>query len=252
MAGNRWDMYLIVLASLTLAACATTSVQPVYERAGTALPRPEVVLVYPFAVSADQVTPNQGFFAQTAAALGSTPMDDQKRQVAAEAANRFANDLVTGINGLGLPARLATGATSPSAKAVLVTGAFIDIDEGNRLQRLAIGLGAGQSRVDARMRLTSWSGGREIVLARFEAHADSGEMPGAAVTMGAGAAAQGGVTAGMAAGNVALGGVKAYRSSIDPMLDRTAQKALVTLSHFFAGQDWIPADKVTTLTWSDL
>jgi len=50
------------------------------------------------------------------------------------------------------------------------------------------------------------SDGAFRTLLAFKTHADSGEMPGAAVTMGAGAAAQGAVTAGMAAANVAVGG----------------------------------------------
>ncbi len=39
-------------------------------------------------------------------------------------------------------------------------------------------------------------------------------MPGAAITMGAGAAAQGAVTGGMAAANVAATGIKGCRTSL--------------------------------------
>ena len=68
-------------------------------------------------------------------------------------------------------------------------------------------------------------------------------MPGAAVTMGAGAAAQGGATAGMAAANVAAGGVKGYRSQVDAMAGRSADRAAQYLSEFFAREGWIPPDK---------
>jgi hypothetical protein len=77
-------------------------------------------------------------------------------------------------------------------------------------------------------------------------------MPGAAITMGAGAAAQGGVTAGMAVANAGISGVKAYRSADDPMIDRMAEKMVASLSQYFASQGWIPPSKVKTNPWSGL
>ena len=239
------------LSALALAGCATTRVQTAYERTSAA-PPPSVVLVYRFAVNADEVTENQGFFSKVDYNLSSTPMDERKRQTAQEAADRLANDLVTGIRGLGVPAELATGSTVAPPQALMLSGAFMDLDEGNRLQRMVIGLGAGQSKIATRFQLVSSANGTYQTLARFETHANSGEMPGAAITMGAGAAAQGGATAGMAAANVAASGVKAYRTAMDPMLDRTADKAIVTLSQYFGSQGWIPPDKVKTNSWGGL
>ncbi len=51
-------------------------------------------------------------------------------------------------------------------------------------------------------------------------------MPGAAVTMGAGAAAQGTVTASMAAANAAATGIKGYRSQLDAMAKRTTDPTM--------------------------
>ena len=67
---------------------------------------------------------------------------------------------------------------------------------------------------------------------------------GALVTAGAGAAAQGGVTAGMAAANVGVGAVKSYRSAIGQMTARSAEQAVAYLSEFFSKQGWIAPDKV--------
>jgi hypothetical protein len=39
-------------------------------------------------------------------------------------------------------------------------------------------------------------------------------------------------------------GFKAYRSSFDPMIDRTAKTIVAQLSLYFANQGWISADKV--------
>src|SRR5207245_5566496 len=113
--------------------------------------------------------------------------------------------------------------------SVRVPGAFGDIRERNRPRQLVIGLGAGEATIDAKMRLTVWSGNADTILARFETHVDSGEMPGAAITMGAGAAAQGGVTAGMAVGNAGISGVKADPSTDDPMIDSLAAQMVAPL-----------------------
>jgi len=152
--------------------------------------------------------------------------------------------LVAGILELGLPAQRAYGRQPTSPDTLVLIGEFVNVDEGNRLHRLVIGFGAGGSYVDTRMQLMVPSAGSYRVLSQFTTHADSGHMPGAAVTMGAGAAAQGGVTAGMAAANVAVGGVKAYRSDVERMAGRSADQAVAYLSEYFAKQGWISPDKV--------
>jgi hypothetical protein len=82
----------------------------------------------------------------------------------------------------------------------------------------------------------------------FKTHADSGDMPGAAVTMGAGAAAQGAATGGMVAANVAVSGFKIYRSEHEQMAARSAAQAVAYMSHVFAKEGWIIKAKVKNVT----
>jgi hypothetical protein len=249
---DRLGLSAAAVIAFGLAGCGAASVQPLYEQNATGVARPTMVVVYRFAVAADEVTENQGFFSKVERQMSSTPMSDEQRRTARESADRLANDLVTGIQGLGLPVALASPDQPLTPNTVLITGAFVDINEGNKLRQAVIGLGAGQSSIDTRMRVLIWSGGREQVLARFETHVDSGEMPGAALTMGAGAAATGGVSAGMAAANVAIGGAKAYHSAMDPMIDRMAEKAVASLSQYFASQGWISPSQVKSYSWTDM
>jgi hypothetical protein len=67
-----------------------------------------------------------------------------------------------------------------------------------------IGFGAGASRVDTEAHVYYGPGRRKLL--DFGTHADSGKMPGAAATMGAGDVVEGGVTTGMAATNSGLFG----------------------------------------------
>jgi hypothetical protein len=158
--------------------------------------------------------------------------------------SELVNDLVSGISDLGLPAQAGESEMVVPPNALLITGQFVDVNEGNRARRLVVGLGVGQAAIDTKLQVISHAASGQRVLAEFTTHTDSGEMPGAAITMGAGAAAQGGATAGMAVANMGISGFKAYRSSLDPMIDRTAKKIVAQLSQYFANQGWISLDKV--------
>jgi hypothetical protein len=235
-------LILIVMAALT--GCPKTTVQPLEQTSATGLPPPAVILVYNFGVNLNEVTQNKGLFQKVINAADSTTQTEAQTEIAHEAASRMSTDLATQIANLGLPAQPANQDTYVPSNALLITGHFIDVNEGNRAQRLVIGFGAGQSRIDTQIQIIAPYTGTYTPALEFETHANSGDMPGAAVTMGAGAAAQGAVTGGMAAANVAIGGGKAYRSGIDSMIDHSADSAVEYLSQFFANQGWIPPDKV--------
>ena len=239
---------VMVLALCVLSACAKTTVTPQYERPEVALQRPQRILVYDFAVTAKQVQENQGFFQALANSADTSTQSEREREIGRQVADRLAEDLVAGIRDLGLPAERVRRNSPVPENALLINGAFINIDEGNRLRRLVIGFGAGQSVVDTRVKALSYSQGSYRNVLEFSTHADSGTMPGAAVTMGAGAAAQGGVTAGMAVANAGVSGVRTYRSTVEAAAGRTADQAVAYLSEFFFKQGWIRVDKVRDAT----
>lgn len=235
----------VLLLAASIGGCAKTVVQPKYEqRTPSTAVRPSQVLVYDFAVSAAEVSENQGFFAAVRNSLSDTTENDREREIAREVQSRMAEDLVAGIRELGLPAQRAVrGSTLPS-DAIAVAGLFLNVDEGNRLSRTVIGFGIGQSKVDAKVEVYAPAGGSPTKLLEFATHADSGNMPGAAVTGAAGAAASGGMTAGAAAANLAVSGVKGYRSQVETMTARSADQAVAYLSRYFVKQGWIPQEKV--------
>jgi hypothetical protein len=57
-----------------------------------------------------------------------------------------------------------------------IDGAFTDISQGNRLQRMVIGLGVGASVVDTQVGLYQYSNGSSTQLLTFTTHADSSEF----------------------------------------------------------------------------
>jgi len=235
---------VMVLAICVLSACAKTTVTPRYERAEVALQRPQRILVYDFAVTAQQVQENQGFFQALANSAETSTQSEREQEIGLQVADRLAEDLVAGIKDLGLPAERARRNSPLTDNTLLINGAFINIDEGNRLRRLVIGFGAGQSVVEAKVKAVAYSQGSYRSVLEFSTRADSGTMPGAAVTMGAGAAAQGGVTAGVAVANAGVSGVRTYRSTVEAAAGRTADQTVAYLSEFFFKQGWIRVDKL--------
>jgi hypothetical protein len=190
----------ILLLMVSVGGCAQTVVQPKYEqRTTTSVARPSQVLVYDFAVTDADVRENQGLFATVGNSLSDTTKNDRELAIAQKVQNRMVEDLIAAIRGLGLPAqRAAQGAVLPT-DAVAVTGFFLKVDEGDRLQRTVLGFGAGQSTVDAKVAVFAPSMSGPTKLLEFSTHADSGAAPGALVTGSVGAAASGGMTTGSVA-----------------------------------------------------
>jgi hypothetical protein len=100
------------------------------------------------------------------------------------------------------------------SNTLIIDGAFMDISQGNRLQRMVIGLGVGASVIDTQVGLYQYSNGNFMQLLTFTTHADSGEVPGVGITGPAGAAAGGTAAAASIGANVA----SLWRTSHRPAL----------------------------------
>lgn len=238
----RLPFFFRILIILTLAllasGCAKTQVRETAEVAYTGLPRPDRVLIYNFAVSPADIQQNSSIFAKLGRGMENTSQTAEEIQIGHEVADALATELTVKIANMGLNPLRATSNMPISRGSVMVTGQFININEGNRLRRNMIGFGAGQSSVDAQVKVLApgRSGLEEII--GFDAHADSGNMPGAAVTGPAGAAAGAG-TAAVLATNAAMSGVKSYKSSSAQQAKDMAEKIASELARYFAQQGWI-------------
>jgi hypothetical protein len=231
-------MFAMMAAVLYLAACARTVVRPDTGIQSFGLPRPNSIMVYDFAVTEADLTRGQ-----KSADYGTAHLQGERQQDAAmQAANAFGEELVSGLRGLGFTVERVPRGTPVSSRDLLIDGAFLDVDTGSTLKRLVIGFGSGASKVDTDVQVYYGSGREKLI--DFRTHADSGKMPGAAATMGAGGIVTGGITAGMAATGAAMGAVKEYHSETERMAAGSADQAIAYLSEFFARQGWIAPDQV--------
>jgi hypothetical protein len=191
---------LIVFAMLSLTACNHARVQTEEAYIGPQTARPDRILVGYFAISPEQVRLDQGIGARIIRVAGDKPLSALEQQAARATQAALAARLVEDLRKYGLPAEYASSAAAPGT-SLLVTGQIVGIDQGNRTRRILIGLGAGKSSVSADMQLYYQTPGQAPrFMNAFQGQADSGHMPGAAETMGVGAAA------GTVAGSAALSG----------------------------------------------
>lgn len=229
---------------VALTGCAGASVAPRLNSQPASNDRPSTIYVYPFSVSTQDVTLNQGFFQRTYRDVTDENQSQSQLQVAQQAAQDLTRAMVQQLQGLGFTAnQVARGQQVSGNNALVVDGEFTDINEGNKLRRMVVGFGLGQSSLDTQVHVYQLAGGMTQQIMDFTTHADSGSMPGAVI--GAPGAAAGGAAAAASLGvNVASAGVKSVTSATGYLTNKTANQAVAYMSQYFGSQGWIPQSMV--------
>jgi Domain of unknown function (DUF4410) len=235
----------LLLAAVAIAGCAGASVSPGSNTIPVSSGRPSIIYVYPFAVNVQDVTLNQGFFQKTYRDMSDSNADQSQFDLGHETASALADQMVQQLESLGFNASRVPRGTQVSGQNILIVdGSFTNINQGNRLRRMVIGLGSGQSNLNAEVQVYQMANGSTMQIMDFATEANSGSMPGAALTAPAGAAA-GGTAAAVSLGlNLAAGAGKTYTSAMSVMAQRSANQAVAYMSQYFASQNWIPQSLV--------
>jgi hypothetical protein len=116
----------------------------------------------------------------------------------------------------------------------VIIGRFVTLDEGNQTLRTLIGFGIGGSEVRTQARIYQ----RGMLIAEADTSANSGYKPGAAVTLGAGAAAgTAAVAAGVATGTTAVSEV--FLTSVEQASRRTAREIAHKIEAAYEQRGWL-------------
>ena len=224
--------------AIVLAGCARASVSQQSQSVPISNDRPTQIAVYPFAVDASEVTLNQSIFQRAYRSVSHENESEHQLKIAHETAHDICDQIAADLKQKGYQALCQERGTAVNGSNVMIVdGQFTNISEGNRLRRLVIGFGAGSSVLDADVKVfqKTAQGTRQIL--QFTTHADSGKMPGAAVTAGAGAAA-GGSTAMIVGANTAMGGAKIRTSATSYLTGKTSEQIVQTVTQYFTQQGW--------------
>ena len=201
--------------------------------------RPSQVFVYPFAVNASDVSLNSSIFQVAYRNISDDNVDAQQQNIARQTAQNICVQVAANLTGQGITTTCLQRGVPPTGNNVLVLdGQFTDISEGNRLRRMVIGLGSGQSKVDTVVQVIQKTDQGTTEIMDFATNADSGYMPGAGITGPAGAAAGGATAAASLGVNLAAGGVKNYTSSTGFLVDKTTSQIVNLVVAYYNRQGW--------------
>lgn len=193
------------------------------------LSKPTSIVVYNFAATADEVKLNSAMLNRVRTKVSGSE-SETKEKLAQKIIDDFSDSLVKDLEKTGIPAsRGVVGATAPEG-SLAVQGDFSLIDEGNRTRRMAIGLGAGVSKIVAHVECYVRQTDKNTMLTEFNATSQSSRKPGAAETMGAGAAPE--VTA-------AASGATELKQGAEGDTGRMAKAVAKQITKTLAAQGWI-------------
>ncbi len=236
---------ILLIVAAFAAGCSGAAIQEGTTSAPVSATRPTQIVVYNFAVSGAEVTQNQGPLQRLYRSATQDTEQQQAGQIDTghETAGQLSDELVSKLTDLGFDVRQMDRGKSPPDGALVIDGQFLTINVANTARRLLIGFGAGAATLDTQVSVGQMASGKASSLLDFSTHADSGKMPGAAVTMGAGAAAQGGATIAMGAASAGMAGGKTYTSTMGYLADSTAKQIVAYFSQYAANQGWISQDQ---------
>ena len=242
--GIKFGLLSLILPALA-AGCAPTNVQQ-QQMTVSQLPRPDLILVYDFAVSPEEVQLDTGLSAdlmQKYQEYKGTSRTAEEIKVGHKVADALAQELVDKIRSYGLWAERAFGYPRGKGKVLMVKGQLLSIDEGNRTERVAIGLGAGRTSVQANVQVYELTPQGMQQVDTLRGTAKSGGKPGMAEMMGVGAIA-GHLLASTLVSGVVAGASEMTSATVESDGKRLADKIAADLGNFFIDQGWIPPDAV--------
>ncbi len=207
---------------LMISGCASVSVDD-FRLHQRGLERPEKILVAPF-----EFSPGALRVDRTGAELKEFEFVLQ-RTLSRELRDRIARHVAP-------TAGLQASATWPNGPYWLVTGRFVRVNQGSRLLRSTLGLGAGGTKMEAIVNVYDLRGAEPVRIMSFETTGGSNISPGI-----------GGIVTVPVSGPMALTSLfnafEGVRSGVTFDTQRTAREIAATLSRSFADEGWISRDK---------
>jgi uncharacterized protein DUF4410 len=222
------------LCSAQVPGTGRVHIQSIRSYSGTPpLTKPTAIVVYNFATTPEEVKLNSAALHRVRMRV-SGAADDEKTKLAKKVADDFAESLVKDLQKTGLPVSRGVAGDPPPEGSLAVQGDFLQIDEGNRTRRMAIGLGAGSSKVVTHVECYLTQPPKNTIVTEFKATSQSSRKPGAAETVGAGAAP---------AAAAAVSGATEMKQGAEGDTNRMAKTVAKQITKTLAAQGWIQEPK---------
>lgn len=134
---------LITLAAV--AGCASTSVSQQQQLVTGSIARPGQIWVYPLAATPADLPPESTLVGDPS--VVSAPQTPDQIAEGRKLGAQIATQVVQEIIGLGLPAAVASAASRPQLKDLVIEGSLLSVQQGSAAARVSIGFTAGESEL---------------------------------------------------------------------------------------------------------
>ena len=221
---------------LVLFGCASTTISDQEQLVFGELPRPDNILVYDFAASADELPTNSALYGHPE--LGSTPQTAEQIAEGKKLGALIATSLVADIQDMGMVAELATADAKPQLNDLVIQGYLISVKEGSEGKRIIIGFGDGSSDLKTAVEAFQMTAKGLRKLGSGDLNASGAKTPGTALGLAALIATHN------PAGLIISGGIHAYgevtgSSKVEGRAKQTAKEISEVLKKRFQEQGWI-------------
>jgi hypothetical protein len=187
LAGLLGSVVLLWGAGCQSTSTAPKTAAPPAGAGGTLVANPRPVMVYDFAFDVAQLHTEQGVMANREGpakrVLGGLRGDETPAQKAARLAALLSETIAKELTGLKIPASRAEPHAPFPAEGFVVGGQFVQVDEGNRLKRAIVGLGAGATEAMVQVEVYDLAQSRAQPILVYGTGTGSKPMPGGIVSM---------------------------------------------------------------------
>jgi hypothetical protein len=226
---------LLRLSPLLVAGCATATVTPSLQPTG-ALPPPEMVWVYDFTITPNEVDLDSGLGPQVAQLIGKTVPAKEKLRVGKALARLLSVNLATELRGRGINARRANDQTELEETDAFIKGQLRRVDEGNGALRTVLGFGLGKTGLQTHVQL--FHGGNGQLVAEADTAAKGSLKPGIATMVGIGGAA-GSLLGGAVVAGITTITSEEFYETVEADAKRTAAKLADWVADYYKQQGWL-------------
>jgi hypothetical protein len=225
-----------LLALAVVGGCAKTEVLERHAYTGPNLPRPAHIIVHDFAATRQDMPIESGY--HHLIAEHPTPQTPEQIALGRKLGAEIAQDLVTEIQDMGLPAINARNMLAPQVGDLVLKGYLISFEKGSATKRILIGFGEGGAEMRTAVE-GFWMTDKGLrPLGSGEVESEPGKTPG--VLLGAAVFAASANPVGLVVGTAA----KAYeqesgKATIEGAAKRTAKEIADQLRVKFQQEGWI-------------
>jgi len=197
---------------------------------GKSLPKSSKILVYDFAISPMNVQVDKS---QEVRLRHLIEGDKNPEKIGENAVNELSKELVKALKKTGIPVEHAAESSTPPANALVVKGAFLSVKEGDKAERVVMGLGEGSAEVKTKLETHLKQSDEPILISSFQTDTTLTNNVGAAVPVAAGVDP---------AAAAAKSKISDRKKTVSAYAAKTADAAAKQITSTMAGLGWIKAD----------